>query len=97
MHRRVTEINLKPKMQIMFFIFSLLFFFTEFMNLFSDYMDKYGTITKVYDGPQSTFLLVADENLFEYILSSPQLIEKASQYEYLQNWLGLGLLTSTGK
>ncbi|CAH1108887.1 unnamed protein product [Psylliodes chrysocephalus] len=68
----------------------------KFMNLFSDYMDKYGTITKVYDGPQSTFLLVADENLFEYILSSPQLIEKASQYEYLQNWLGLGLLTSTG-
>lgn len=35
--------------------------------------------------------------IFQKILSSPSIIDKMDGYEYFHNWLGEGLLTSTGQ
>lgn len=61
------------------------------------YCHDYGRIFKVHDGPFSAIIVVTDPKFMEYILSSPKHIDKAAQYTYLENWLGTGLLTSTGK
>nr|XP_022909465.1 cytochrome P450 4c3-like [Onthophagus taurus] len=42
------------------------------------------------------FLLVMDAKLIEVILTSSKILNKSHSYTYLHNWLGTGLLTSTG-
>lgn len=54
-------------------------------------------MVKVYVRPATFGLLATDEKFLEHVLSSNKLIDKAKPYEYLNNWLGSGLLTSTGK
>lgn len=61
------------------------------------YFKTYGPIVKVHDGPLNTLVAVKDENFIEYILSSTKLITKSNHYSFFYNWLGTGLLTSTGK
>lgn len=53
-------------------------------------------IYQIYDGPLSSILIILDEKLIEYVLSSTKIIEKTDQYKYFHNWLGTGLLTSKG-
>ncbi|XP_074031180.1 cytochrome P450 4c3 isoform X2 [Leptinotarsa decemlineata] len=68
----------------------------EFLSTLMLYLKKYGPHIKVYNGPISTAVVSADEKFIEFFLSSPKLIDKADEYSFLHNWLGLGLLTSTG-
>nr|CAI5850397.1 unnamed protein product [Callosobruchus analis] len=41
-------------------------------------------------------LIITDPKFMEYILSSTKIISKAYQYDFFHEWLGTGLLTSTG-
>ncbi|CAH1966529.1 unnamed protein product [Acanthoscelides obtectus] len=41
-------------------------------------------------------LVITDPKFMEYILSSTKIISKAFQYDFFHEWLGTGLLTSTG-
>ncbi|KAI2474216.1 hypothetical protein C4B38_000284 [Diabrotica virgifera virgifera] len=60
------------------------------------FIQEYGKLFKVYDGPFSVVLVATDEKFVEHILSSTEYIDKAAQYDYLKGWLGDGLLVSTG-
>jgi cytochrome P450 family 4 len=67
------------------------------LDTFSKYIKDYGELVKIQIGPRHTFLLIADYNLLEYILSSSKLLTKSDDYRYVKPWLGTGLLTSEGK
>ncbi|KAG5860682.1 hypothetical protein JTB14_026934 [Gonioctena quinquepunctata] len=60
------------------------------------YLDTYGPHVKIHNGPLSICVLSADEKFMQFFLRSPKLIDKSDQYSFFQNWLGTGLLTSTG-
>ncbi|CAH1966528.1 unnamed protein product [Acanthoscelides obtectus] len=62
----------------------------------TQYTQTYGPIVKVHDGPFSMALVITDPKFMEYILSSTKIISKAFQYDFFHEWLGTGLLTSTG-
>lgn len=68
----------------------------EWLDVFAKYLKTYGNIVRVYDGPFSSFVLVADPKFMEFVLSSTKYIDKTYQYEYLRGWLGYGLIVSTG-
>ncbi|XP_053951793.1 cytochrome P450 4d2-like isoform X2 [Anastrepha ludens] len=57
---------------------------------------KYGKIHRFWVLHQLT-VFVMDAKYMEFILSSQQLIKKSSSYDFLECWLGRGLLLSTGK
>ncbi|KAG5879644.1 hypothetical protein JTB14_034444 [Gonioctena quinquepunctata] len=60
------------------------------------YLETYGPHVKLHDGPLSICVFSADEKFMELFLSSPTLIDKSDEYSFFHNWLGTGLLTSTG-
>ncbi|CAH1183090.1 unnamed protein product [Phaedon cochleariae] len=68
----------------------------KFLKTICSYLDTYGPITTLFDGPFSVVILTAEEKFIEYILSSTKMIDKSDQYNYFHGWLGTGLLTSTG-
>ncbi|KAI2474198.1 cytochrome P450 4C1-like isoform X2 [Diabrotica virgifera virgifera] len=68
----------------------------EYLGTLMKYHDLYGPVIKVYDGPLQVGVLIKDAELIERILSSNKLIDKAERYEFIHNWLSMGLLTSTG-
>ena len=57
-------------------------------------ISKYGKIVRFYYFTEPT-LLVADYKMLEFFLSSTKFINKALAYQFLHNWLGTGLLTSS--
>lgn len=57
---------------------------------------QYGSIFKIFLGSQVDIVL-SDPKDVEALLSSHTLIEKADEYDFLTNWLGTGLLISTGQ
>nr|AVM18974.1 odorant degrading protein 4 [Holotrichia parallela] len=59
------------------------------------YYNKYKTNFKIYLGDQAYFIIVEPKEL-EFILNSTTILRKSDVYRFLHNWLGLGLLTSTG-
>lgn len=50
----------------------------------------------VYLGPQPR-LMVCDPKTAEFVLSSASIIDKSYEYSFFHDWLGTGLLTSTGQ
>nr|CAD7461036.1 unnamed protein product [Timema tahoe] len=56
---------------------------------------QYGSIFRLWLGPQ-LFILLSKPKYIEVILSSNKLLDKGSNYKFLDKWLGTGLLTSTG-
>ncbi|ODM92964.1 Cytochrome P450 4c3 [Orchesella cincta] len=59
-------------------------------------LDGHGSRVKIFVGMQP-YVLLANAADTEKILASPTQIEKSEDYGYLQDWLGLGLLTSRGE
>ncbi|KAK4879442.1 hypothetical protein RN001_007588 [Aquatica leii] len=58
---------------------------------------KYGNIYKIYIAFLPPSLIVSNLEMIECILSSNTLLDKALCYKFFDNWLGTGLLTSTGQ
>lgn len=58
---------------------------------------KYGPIWRFEMNPFVPFIYVRDPKIVEEILSSQKLIDKANEYDMLKNWLGSGLIISSGK
>lgn len=42
-------------------------------------------------------IIVCDYDFLEFVLSSTTILSKSQGYEFLTDWLGFGLLTSSGK
>lgn len=57
---------------------------------------EYGPIFRVFLGSQVDIVL-SDPKDVEALLSSQVLIEKADEYDFIAEWLGTGLLISTGR
>lgn len=43
------------------------------------------------------FVLTSNPKFAEFVCTSKDLLTKSIEYKLMQNWLGEGLLTSTGK
>jgi cytochrome P450 family 4 len=67
----------------------------EILKILTKYSEQYGPIWK-FELPQAN-VVIHDPKVMEEILSSQKLIDKASEYDYINDWLGTGLLISTGK
>jgi cytochrome P450 family 4 len=57
---------------------------------------KYGRTVRIFVGPQLQ-VLICDPKDVEAILGSQKLIDKSDEYEFIAQWLGTGLLISSGK
>lgn len=70
---------------------------TEFFQQIIQYTEEFRhlPIIKLWIGPVPLVALYKAENV-EVILTSSKQIDKSFMYKFLQPWLGLGLLTSTG-
>lgn len=73
------------------------FSFAVFLDTLMGYLKTYGDTIIFHDGLFSWLLLTIDYELNEFLYSSSVHIEKSDQYEFFHEWLGQGLLTSTGK
>ncbi|KAM9670485.1 cytochrome P450 4V2 isoform 2-T2 [Dama dama] len=69
----------------------------DFFQQIIDYTEEYRhlPLLKLWLGPVPLVVLYNAENV-EVILNSSKHIEKSYMYKFLEPWLGLGLLTSTG-
>ncbi|XP_035148364.3 cytochrome P450 4V2 isoform X2 [Callithrix jacchus] len=69
----------------------------EFFQQIIQYTEEYRhmPLLKLWVGPVPMVALYRAENV-EVILTSSKQIDKSSMYKFLEPWLGLGLLTSTG-
>lgn len=47
-------------------------------------------------GPIQPVVFVSDSKTLEFMLKSTKYIDKSIEYKFISNWLGNGLLTSTG-
>lgn len=68
----------------------------SFLNCIIEATKTYGPITRIWIGSNKIYILVSDPALAEHLLSSPKYIHKSVDYKLLTNWLGNGLLISTG-
>lgn len=69
----------------------------EFLDIMMDNFKMYGRLMKVYAGPVKMGIITADATFNEFLLTSTKIIDKSQYYGFLHDWLGTGLLTSTGK
>ncbi|KAJ3655745.1 hypothetical protein Zmor_014860 [Zophobas morio] len=69
---------------------------TEILDIFMKHTKNYGGIVKFDTGPLDKSLLVSDYDFLECVLSSTRLLNKSDDYNFLEPWLGTGLLTSKG-
>ncbi|KAF7267741.1 hypothetical protein GWI33_019056 [Rhynchophorus ferrugineus] len=67
----------------------------DFFDLLRDFSKKYGSIYRL-STPYITTINISDPGDLEMILSQPKHMSKSKVYGFLQNWLGEGLLTSSG-
>jgi cytochrome P450 len=61
-----------------------------------DQMKKYGNIARGWLFNQA-YIFIGESKYVEKLLSSNTHIDKSDDYEFLQSWLGTGLLTSQGR
>nr|CAD7606568.1 unnamed protein product [Timema genevievae] len=67
----------------------------EFLQAVFKIHKEYGSIVRLWLGV-NLFVILSDPKYVEVILGSNKLIDKGVIYKYLYDWLGTGLLTSTG-
>jgi len=58
---------------------------------------KYGPIYKFWIGPNMPVVVMSEPSAAKVIFQSSKNITKASLYKLISDWLGIGLLTSTGE
>ncbi|ODM91286.1 Cytochrome P450 4c3 [Orchesella cincta] len=68
----------------------------EVLSVIGRFFQEYGPRFKMFVGMQP-YVILANAADAEKILSSQTQIEKSGDYDSLQEWLGLGLLTSKGE
>lgn len=68
----------------------------ELLQIVKANVDKFGKVIRFLIGNQ-LIVMFSDPKDVEIVLKSHKLIDKSSEYSYLQKWLGEGLLLSTGK
>lgn len=69
--------------------------FLEFVNVFSDFTKKYGRLCR-FEVFTISFLVTSDYKFTEFLLTSNKILNKSTEYVYLNKWLGTGLLTAPG-
>lgn len=69
--------------------------FSEVLNVLEKYTRKYNGLCWVNTLTWST-VLATDRKFVEFFLSSNQVLDKGLIYGFLMDWLGKGLLTSSG-
>nr|CAD7260920.1 unnamed protein product [Timema shepardi] len=67
----------------------------EFLQALVKLHKEYGSIVRLWLGAD-LFVVLSDPKYVEIILGSNKWIDKGVNYRYLYDWLGTGLLTSTG-
>jgi len=67
----------------------------DFVHKMTYLVNKYGSVFRLHLGPRAN-LIISEPEAFEKILSSNKHITKGKDYVFLWDWLGFGLLTSTG-
>lgn len=101
--RRKNELLSKiPSRKKVFFLENSLEFYGKspqgIFDLFEDMRNELGSVYHYsFSWFDSGFLMVSDPKFCEIVLSSPTLLDKSDDYEAMRNWLGNGLLLSTGK
>lgn len=68
----------------------------DFICIAINWMDIYGQTIRVWFGPELN-ILTSDMKFVEPLLSSHDLLDKATEYDFLRPWLHQGLLVSTGR
>lgn len=68
----------------------------KLLDFIEEKIKKHGRVFSFMIGPQH-FVLFTDPSDVEVILSSQKLLDKSAEYEFFSDWLGTGLLTSSGK
>ncbi|XP_055695221.1 cytochrome P450 4d10-like isoform X2 [Lutzomyia longipalpis] len=68
----------------------------EILQVIGKLVKEYGKVLRVFLG-LDFMLFVTDPKFVEVLLSSNTLIDKSKEYTFLRNWLGDGLLLTTGK
>lgn len=66
------------------------------LKVFTEYLRKYGGVYQIQVGPIPPNVVFASPKNVELVLSSTRHLDKSLDYNFLHNWLGMGLLTSTG-
>lgn len=70
--------------------------FLDVIPVISSMFNKYGKVFKIMVGYHRR-LFVADSKFAEFLLESSTILEKSYEYNFFHAWLGMGLLTSSGK
>ncbi|XP_023309751.1 cytochrome P450 4d2 [Anoplophora glabripennis] len=68
---------------------------TRTLQDFDRLIKRYGKVIYV-DFLLASHILSTDYEFVEYVLSRQEVLSKSTDYKYLHNWLGTGLLTSDG-
>uniref|UniRef100_A0A1B0CSB4 Cytochrome n=1 Tax=Lutzomyia longipalpis TaxID=7200 RepID=A0A1B0CSB4_LUTLO len=68
----------------------------EILKTAENLMQTYGKLARVWIG-NTLNVMLCDPKYVEVLLSSNTLIDKSKEYTFLRNWLGDGLLLTTGK
>lgn len=69
---------------------------SEMLNLLLSLTKEFGFVTRLMVGPK-LLLMLSDPKDLEVLLGSQKLIDKSNVYDYIKQWLGTGLLISTGQ
>lgn len=68
----------------------------ELVKIIEALSKKYGRTARILIGPQVQ-ILISDPKDAEVILGSQKLIDKSDEYNFIAQWLGTGLLISSGQ
>lgn len=69
---------------------------TEVVECMQTHGDKYGNMSKLWIG-NNLFVYVDDPSHIEAILNSPKCLNKGGSYRFIENFVGMGLITMRGK
>ena len=62
----------------------------------TEIVKKYGLFNRILLGPK-IIILLSEPNDVEVLLAKGSSIDKSEEYEYTKDWIGEGLITSTGQ
>lgn len=69
---------------------------TDIIDLGTELFYKYGAFTRILLGPK-IIISFGDPEDIEVLLSKGSSIDKSEEYDYTKDWIGEGLITSTGQ